>query len=104
MKFSGEVGFYSGTKETRPGIYEPVIVERHYTGDVTRNNRRFTQTDSQNDTLNINNQINILADFYLKRNWSTIRYVVWDGAKLKVQTVEVNYPRVVLEVGGVYNG
>lgn len=105
MKFSGRVGFYEGDTETSPDVFINSIVERKYTGDVYRFTRRFQQDSSQNDTLVPNNQISIVSDLYARQNWSSIRYVIWNGAKLKVTNVDLaNYPRLTLEVGGVYNG
>ena len=104
MKFAGKVGFWEESKEVKPGIYKPQILERSYTGDVITNTRRFQSTENQNDDLKINNRISILSDLYAQQNWTSIRYVIWNGVKLKVNTVEVNYPRLILEIGGVWNG
>lgn len=104
MKFAGKIGFWIKDVEVKPSVYRPAIIERPYTGDVLRNNRRFKETDQQNDDLVINNQISILADLYAYENWMSIKYVLWNGVKLKVKSVEVSYPRLTLEVGGVYNG
>lgn len=105
MKFSGIIGFYAGDIEKKPDVFVQSIIERKYYGDVYRNSRRFQQTESQNDTLVPNNQISIVSDLYARQNWSSIRYVVWNNAKLKVTNVDLtNYPRLVLELGGVYNG
>lgn len=105
MKFCGKVGFYAGDVETSPGVYNAKIVERKKTGDILQNIRRFQETENQNDTLKINNRISIVSDLYFQQNWASIRYVVWNGAKLKVTSVDLaNYPRLILEIGGVYNG
>lgn len=104
MKFSGKVGFWEEDVEVSPGIYKPSCIEKLYTGDVCRDNRRFQSSDSQNDTFTVNNQISILGDLYAYTNWPSIKYVNWNGIKWKVNSVEVNYPRLTLEIGGVYNG
>lgn len=105
MKFYGTIGFWEDEIETRPGIYESVIVEKKgYTGDVLRNVRRFQTRDQTNDEFTTSNQISILADLYLMEHWSSIRYVIWNKVKWKVTSVDVNYPRVVLDLGGVWNG
>lgn len=104
MKFSGEVGFWKGDVETIPGIFKPKIEEKHYTGDIFRNNRRFQSAENQqNDNLVINNQITIVADLYMQSNMSSIRYVRWNGTCWKVNSVDINPPRLTLELGGVYN-
>ena len=104
MKFSGKVGFWEGDVEIKKGVYKPKIVEKSYTGEVTNNFRRFNESEFQNDDFKINNRISILADLYAQENFMSIKYVVWKGKTLKVNSVEVNYPRIHLEIGGVYNG
>lgn len=105
MKFSGEVGFWLGEIETSPGIWQSSIEERHYTGDVLKNTRSFQAASEQlNDDFKVNNRISILSDIYMRRNWTSIRYVIWNGTKFRVTSVDVTYPRLTLEIGGVYNG
>ena len=103
MKFYGKVGFWEGSVEVKPGEYKPRIFEKLYSGDVNWANRHFQPTENQNDDIKLNNQISILADLYSRQNFSSIRYVVWNGVKWRVTNVEVNYPRLVLTIGGVYN-
>lgn len=105
MKFAGLVGFQFDEEEVKPGVWRPVIKEIPYTGDVLRNNRRWqTVSDQQNDNLNLNNQISILGDLYMQENWPSIRYIVWNGVKWSVSVVDVSYPRLTFDIGGVYNG
>lgn len=106
MKFYGMVGFWDENEvEVKPGVWKSSIVERTYTGDIYRNMRRFqTENNQKNDGFNINNQISILSDLYARQNWDSIRYVIWNGKKWKVTSVEVNYPRLTLEIGGLYHG
>lgn len=104
MKFHGKVGFYEGEDETGLSIYTPTIVERDYFGDVLKNTRRFQQTEYQNDDLVVTNRISILSDLYAMTHWSSIRYILLDGVKLKVTSVDIFYPRLILEIGGVWNG
>lgn len=104
MKFYGAVGFILGNREIKPGVFRPEIVERNYPGDVNWNNRHFQSTEHQNEDFRLNNQISILSDLYSQENFSSIRYVVWNNAKWRVTNVEVNYPRLTLTIGGVYNG
>lgn len=105
MKYSGMIGFFVGEEETDPGIFVPVILERKYTGDVIRFKRGFQEkSDQQNREFTVNNQISILSDLYAKQNWNSIRYVVWNGIKWEVNSVEIGYPRLTLEIGGFYHG
>lgn len=102
-KFYGKIG-YANTVETKPGVYEEQIVERSYYGDLIRNTRRLQSADQVNDNINISNEISIVADPYATNNFHTMRYAVFMGTKWKVSNVEVSYPRLILTLGGVYNG
>lgn len=104
MKFYGLVGFMTGEKEVKPGVYKPEIIEKSYVGDVSWNNRHFQSSENQNDDIRLNNQISILSDVYSHENFASIRYVVWNNVKWRVTNVEVNYPRITLTIGGIYNG
>lgn len=102
-KFYGKIG-YAITTETAPGVWRPSIVEREYYGDVTRNLRRLESAQQVNDNINISNTISIVADPFAYENFYTMRYVEYMGAKWKVSSVEVQRPRLLLTLGGVWNG
>lgn len=102
-KFYGKVAF-AITSETEPGVYKESIVARNYFGDMIRNSRRLESSDQVNDNINISNEISIVADPYAYENFHAIRYVEFMGAKWKVKTVDVQRPRLVLSLGGLYNG
>lgn len=102
-KFFGEIG-YGVTEETRPGVWKEVMVKRHYYGDVLQYYRRWESKSGQlNDDLNLNNKISIVADPFAYDHFHQIRYVKWGDSKWKVSNVEVQYPRLILTIGGVYN-
>ena len=103
MKYFGTIG-YGVTEEIRPGVSLPTIAEREYYGDIVRNSRRLESGEKVNDDLNINMTLRIVADPFAYQNFHQIRYVVYMGSKWKVSSVEVAYPRLILTLGGVYNG
>lgn len=102
MKFYGVIG-YAVTGEIRPGVWGETITKRNYYGDLVRNTRQFQSSETLNDNLNISNEISIVADPYARENFHSMRYVEFMGAKWKISNVEVQYPRLILTVGGVYN-
>lgn len=102
-KFYGAVG-YVETSETTPGVWEEIITERTYYGDVTKNSRRLEGGENLNDNIALNNFISIVADPYAVQHFFAIRYVKWMGASWRVTNVEVQSPRLILTIGGVYNG
>ena len=103
-KFSGPIG-YSIRVESRPGLWKDEIEEHKHKGDVIRNTGTWTaSSDSTNDDLNINNQISIVADPFARKNFHSMKYVRFMGANWKIKSVEPRYPRLILTIGGVYNG
>lgn len=102
-KWFGKIG-YAVTSETRPGIWEEVVVERNYYGDMTRNSRRLQTASQVNDDININNELSIISDPYAMNSFHAMRYAEYMGTKWKIINVEVQYPRLILSLGGLYNG
>lgn len=101
-KYYGSIG-YGVDEETSPGVYEPSIVERKYYGDVIRDAHRWESGENLNDNLRITNRISIVADAYAYEHASAIRYVSWMGTKWKVSELDIQRPRIILSIGGVYN-
>lgn len=102
-KFFGRVG-YGESQESSPGVFEDVIVEREYYGDIIRNTRQLSEGERLHKDLNVSNQISILADAYANDHFFAIRYVEWAGVLWTVSDVEVQSPRLLLRLGEVYNG
>ena len=102
-KFYGKVG-YGISKETAPGVWVDEIVERSYYGELVRNTRKMQMSDKVIDDINIANEISILADPFARDNFQYMQYVEFMGVKWKVTTIEVQFPRLILSIGGLYNG
>ena len=101
-KWYGEIGF-AETVETKPGVWVEQITKRNYYGDAIRNSRRLQSANQLNDNINISNQISIVADPYANNNFHSMRYAEFMGTKWKISDIEVQYPRLILTLGGVYN-
>lgn len=106
MKGSGKIGFWLSDVEIKPSVYKSQIIEKPYIWEIINNIRRFQQAENQqNDNLVLNNRLSIISDLFLQTNWPSIKYVLWNNVKWKVNSVDISsYPRVILELGGVYNG
>lgn len=102
-KFYGKIG-YAELIETEPGIWEERITEREYSGDLIQNIRNLQSSNRINDDVDIANEISIVADPFAYQNFHNMRYVWFMGAKWKIRRVSDNRPRLILTVGGVYNG
>ena len=103
-KFYGVIG-YSTTEETKPDVWVETITERPYYGDIIRESRRVENAqDSVNDGVSLNNEVSIVADLYAQENINEMRYVKIRGTAWKITSVEVQYPRLNISIGGIYNG
>lgn len=102
-RFFGKVG-YGSTVEDSPGVFADDIVEYEYWGDVVRNTRELREADKVNKDLSVQTSISIVADAYANEHFFAIRYVEWAGILWTVSSVEVQSPRLILQLGEVYNG
>lgn len=103
MRYFGNVG-YAIAVETVPGVWEDRITEETLYGDVIRDVRRNDSSGKVNDNLAVSNTISVLASPFALTNFQSICYVEWLGTKWKVSNIEVQLPRLILSLGGVYNG
>lgn len=102
-RFYGEVG-YIRTDPDETGVFTPTPVKRNYYGDILELSSRWQSTENLNDDLTVGHRISILADPYAINNFPYIKYVEWLGTRWSVSSVKVEYPRLILSLGGVYNG
>jgi hypothetical protein len=102
-KFHGVIGYGKST-EVKMGVWEDVITEVPYFGDVVTNNRRLVTGQEVNSDLTVGNSISIIADPYAVNNFFAMRYVAWAGTLWTIENVDVQSPRLILRLGGVYNG
>lgn len=105
-KFYGIVGFVKTEEDrNRPGVYREVVTEKPYYAEVIRSIKRLQGVpDKLNDDVAVDVQLSILCNPYLMENFSHIRFVEWMGAAWKVNSVEPQFPRLILSIGGIYNG
>lgn len=101
-KFYGQIG-YAELEEKAPGVWQEVIVERQYFGDVLRLTSKMREGKNLNDDLTIDNRLSVVADPFAYEKFHSMRYVRWLGALWKITAVEVQRPRLILTIGGVYN-
>lgn len=100
MRYYGKIGYWD-TVEVKPGLFENQMIYKTYKGDVLRNYKRNQDGSKVNSDLSVNNQISIVADPYAREHFFKIKCVEWQGALWKVSSVEVQWPRLILEIGGL---
>jgi len=102
-KWFGKIG-YAETVDTGHGIWEPQYSERYYYGDMIPVIRRLESSGSVNDNIDISNKISVVSDPYAIQHFHAMKYAEISGVNWKVTSVEVQYPRLILTLGGLYNG
>jgi len=105
-KFHGLIGFVTVEEsETAPGVYSPVVTERPCSGDILRSTKRWENSSQKvNEDIVIDNRFSILADEYMINNSHIMRYLKINEVSWKISSFEIQRPRIILTVGGVYNG
>jgi hypothetical protein len=102
-KFFGPIGYVESV-EDKPGVWKDRVTEKTYAGDVLRNIGKIREGTTLNDNLTVDNRLSIVADPFASQNFQSMRYIKWMGAYWKIDSVEVQSPRLILTIGGVYNG
>lgn len=104
-RFFGVVGFGITAEVPKgSGVWETVITEKPYYGDVIKDTRKMSDGESVNSNITVQNSIEILADGYANENIAAIRFVEWAGAVWTITNVEVRRPRLLLRLGEVWSG
>ena len=101
-KYYGKIGYAIRT-ETKPSVWEESIVEKSFCGEQVNVKSKWQTSSHLHDDIQITNQLSIVADPFAYQNFYNIRYIEYKGHKWKVEAVEVQYHRLILTIGGVYN-
>lgn len=100
-RFSGKLGFVM-TQETEEGVWLENHVELPVKGTIRNLYVRNDNSSSVNTNLRLTNEISILMDSKIQTYLETLRYVVFKGSKWEVQSIGVAYPRLTINLGGLY--
>lgn len=102
-KYAGLVGYVT-QEEVEVGVWAPVEDEHMMRGDIIGKGNSFTQADKVNDDINLSNRISLMGNEFAWKNYTHIRYVHYLGEKWKVTSIDVQRPRIIVTLGGVWNG
>lgn len=104
-RFSGKVGYMIQKEDPNQlGCWYTEIVAKQHSGNILSNQQRNSDAGKVNDDVVITNKFSIIANPFASKNYHNAKYVEYRGTKWEVSTVEYAYPRIILSVGGVYNG
>ena len=104
-KYSGMLGYVMPAKEDPPGIWKPsAVVEKRGRGDLIGQTINNEDVGGLSDGITINNQLSIIMDPFVNKNLESLKYVILYGTRWEIKSMTINRPRVILTLGGVYNG
>lgn len=105
MKFYDAIGYAESVERPEgSGVYEDVVIERKFYGDVLRNTRGLEEGGKVNNDLSLSNRFSLMADPYARENFDSIRYIKWKGRRFLITSIEFAESRILVTPGGVYNG
>jgi len=107
VKFHGVVGVATGDQIEKPansGIFVDEIEERVATGEQIRDTRQIANPDKVNFDMTLSTTISVMADVFADVDFLAFRYCERAGVKWVIVNVEPARPRLLLTLGGVYNG
>jgi len=102
-RFCGKIGFGT-TAEVTPGRWKDVIVEHKFFGDVLRNDINTETGEKATPDFTFTNRISIVAAHDALKRRKQIRYIEFEGDLWHIESIEVQGRRLILSLGGVYNG
>lgn len=104
-KYYGKIGFASCEETpTGSGIWVDDITTRQYRGDILNTSYRWQQGQEINSNATVSQRISIISDSYVLNNIPSIKYIEFLGALWCVASIEIQRPRIILTLGGIYNG
>lgn len=101
MKWFGEIGYFVES-ENEGGVVTNSYQKQEYYGDIIKNYKTNTSENAVNENFEINNRISVVADPYLISHFHKIAWISFMDAKFKVRSVELQYPRLIVDLGGVF--
>ena len=102
-KFSGLVGYIT-QGESIPGVWSPIENPVFMKGDMIRQSASYRDSGKVNSDVALNHRVSLLGDAYAFDNYYAIKWIEINGRKWEVTSVEIQRPRLIVTVGGLWNG
>lgn len=102
-KFAGLVTYVTQV-ESRPGIWTDESISRLMRGDMLRKGSVGQNDDKVNSDISLNHRVSLVGDEYALNNYYDIKHIQLNGREWEVTSVEVQHPRLILTIGGLWNG
>lgn len=101
MKWFGEIGYFVESNNV-DGIVTDSFITQQYYGDIIKDYKTNTSENAVNEDFELSNRISVVADPYLISHFHKIAWISFMETKFKVRSVELQYPRLIVSLGGVF--
>ena len=101
-KYTGLVGYVTDG-QTAPGVWSPVENPIKMKGDIIRL-ASGQNGDKINNDVTLSHRVSLVGDAYAFGNYFNIKWIEMDGMKWEVTSVEIQRPRIIVSLGGLWNG
>lgn len=102
-KYAGLVG-YATDVQSSPGVWSQVIAPKRMRGDIIRQSSSNQNDDKVNSDVALVHRVSLVGDAFAFDNYFKIKWVTLYGQKWEVTTIEVQRPRLIVSLGGIWNG
>lgn len=102
-KYAGLVGYVTEL-ETKPGVWSPSESSKRMRGDIIRQSSSNQNDDKVNSDISLNHRVSLVGDAYAFGNYYNIKWIEIDDAKWEASSVEIQRPRIIVTLGGLWNG
>jgi hypothetical protein len=103
MKTSIVLGFSERNTEVCPGVWKIMPTEVPHRAKLLTYNKDYDTSDEVNDDMKLRNRYEIVMKDK-KLDYQDMRYIIVKGKKWKVSALEFLDIRIIITLGGVYNG
>lgn len=103
MKTSIVLGFSEKNTEVRPGVWKMQPTELTHKAKLLTYNKNYDAGEEVNDDLKLRNRYEIVMKDK-KLDYQDMKYVIVKGTKWKVSALEFLEVRIIITLGGVFNG
>lgn len=102
-KYAGLVGYVT-QEETRPGVWSTVENPVMMKGDIIRQTYTNQDNGKVNSDVSLNHRVSLIGDAYAFKHFHNISWIMFNEQKWEVSSFEIQRPRIIVTLGGLWNG